>query len=321
MARPIRIEVPGALYHVIARGNERKAIFRDDLDRNHYLQRLVHYRGKFNFRLLAYCLMDNHVHLAVETGKAPLSRIMAGLQSSYTQYFNRRHGRVGHLFQGRYKAFLVEKDRYALALLRYIHENPVKAGVVRRANQYAWSSDRHYRAARGPEWMDSDRLLAMLGQGRAAALSGYRRLMLEEVQDPYEKARSWGQVVKGDESFAGHAYESAGDVLPIRRDLTLDAVIRLVSDAEGIDPKWLQRGRAHRESRARLMIAWAGREVAGISLARTAKRFRRDSSTVARGVSRLEQRMRGDRELRRRLEQVAKRLRKRPRAKNTTIQD
>jgi len=127
MARPVRVEFPGALYHVIVRGNERKAVFRDDRDRKDYLRRLAHYGRKLEFRVLAYCLMDNHVHLAIETGKTPLSRIMACLQSSYTQYFNRRHRRVGHLFQGRYKAWLVEKDFYALALLRYIHENPVKA--------------------------------------------------------------------------------------------------------------------------------------------------------------------------------------------------
>jgi REP element-mobilizing transposase RayT len=109
MARPTRIEFPGALYHVTARGNERKAVFRDDGDRAEYVRRLADYRESLGFRLLAYCLMDNHIHLAVETGQAPLSRIMARLHSSYTQYFNRRHRRVGHLFQGRYKAFLVER--------------------------------------------------------------------------------------------------------------------------------------------------------------------------------------------------------------------
>jgi len=132
MARPLRVELEGGLYHVIVRGNERRNVFRDDADRRRYLARLVFYVEKLSFRLVAYCLMDNHVHLAIERGKVPLSRIMAGLQSSYTQYFNRRHDRSGHLFQGRYKAFLVEKDRYALALVRYIHENPVKARVVER---------------------------------------------------------------------------------------------------------------------------------------------------------------------------------------------
>src|SRR5436309_10951023 len=105
--------------------------------------------------------MDNHVHLAIETGDAPLSRIMAGLQSSYTQAFNRRYRRVGHLFQGRYKAFLIEKDRYGLALLRYIHENPVKAGIVAAPQEYAWSSDRHYRRGKGFKCLDVDRLLSM----------------------------------------------------------------------------------------------------------------------------------------------------------------
>ncbi len=174
MARPLRIEVPGALYHVIVRGNERKAVFRDDSDREDYLRRLAHYREKFGFRLLEYCLMSNHVHLAIERGRDPLSRIMAGLQSSYTQYFNRRYDRSGHLFQGRYKAFLVEKDRYALALLRYIHENPVKARLVEKAEDFGWSSDRAYRRGRGPEWLDADRLLSMLGRGRSAAIREYR---------------------------------------------------------------------------------------------------------------------------------------------------
>ena len=164
VARPLRVEVAGGLYHVIVRGNERRNVFRDDADRSRYLTRLAFYREKFSFRVLAYCLMDNHVHLAIETGKIPLPRIMAGLQSSYTQYFNRRHERSGHLFQGRYKAFLVEKDRYALALLRYIHENPVKARVAEKAEDFGWSSDRAYR--RGPmvsgvnklEWdMEHDR--------------------------------------------------------------------------------------------------------------------------------------------------------------------
>src|SRR5215470_18014881 len=109
MARPPRLEATGVVYHVIARGNERRSIFRDDVDREKYLSRLAHYRERFEFKVLAFCLMDNHVHLALETGDEPLSRVMAGLQSSYTQAFNRRHRRVGHLFQGRYKAFIVDK--------------------------------------------------------------------------------------------------------------------------------------------------------------------------------------------------------------------
>src|SRR5712692_6666635 len=170
MARPPRLEFSGGVCHVVVRGNERAAVFRDDEDREKYLGRLAHYREKFGFRLLAFCLMGNHVHLAIRTAEFPLSRVMAGLQSSYTQWFNRRHKRAGHLFQGRYKAFLVQEDRYLLGLVRYIHENPVKARLVEKARDYPWSSDRHYRRGGGPEWLDPGDVLAMLGGRRRAAV-------------------------------------------------------------------------------------------------------------------------------------------------------
>src|SRR5713226_2807626 len=163
MARPPRLESPGAIYHVIVRGNERRAIFRDDDDRRQYLARLAHYRERYGFRLLAFCLMGNHAHLAVRTGRYPLSRVMAGLQSSYTQWFNRRYRRSGHLFLGRYKAFLVQEDPYLRVLVGYIHENPIRAQLVTEGRLFDWSSDRYYRKGRGPEWLDLDDFLAMLG--------------------------------------------------------------------------------------------------------------------------------------------------------------
>ena len=299
MARPLRVEFPGGLYHVIVRGNERKAVFRDDRDREDYLRRLAHYGQKLEFRVLAYCLMDNHVHLAIETGKARLSRIMACLQSSYTQYFNRRHHRVGHLFQGRYKGFLIEKDSYALALLRYIHENPVKAGIVATPQEYVWSSDRHYRRGRGQEWLDVDRLLPMLGRGRSAAIRGYRKLMREALEEPYEKVETWGQAVKGNEAFADRMLQAAGEPRVFRRNLTVEAVARRVAQAQEIGPRQMMtRGRGRAGSEARALTAWVGREVAGISIARTAKHFGRDTSSMARNVARLEERMTTMRDLR-----------------------
>lgn len=295
---------------MIVRGNERKAVFRDDADRIMYLARLTHYREKFGFRLLAYCLMDNHVHLAIETADAPLSRVMAGLQSSYTQYFNRRHARVGHLFQGRYKAFLVEKDRHALALLRYIHENPVKAGLVARAADHAWSSDRHYRRGKGPEWLDVDRLLAILGRGRLAATRAYRRLMREQLDEPYESLAAWGQAVKGDEAFANEAFRKVGELPVIRKNLTVEVIAREAARREGVDlAELMSRGQGRRGSRGRALSALAGREVAGISIARTAKYFRRDTSTMARSVGKLESLMRGDRQLRQSVEGLVRTLR------------
>jgi putative transposase len=176
MPRQPRIEVSGALYHVTARGNERKALFRDDSDRREYLARAALYREKFHFRLLAYCLMTNHVHLAIRAGDEPLCRIMARLHSSYAEWFNRRHNRVGHLFQGRYKAFLVQEDRRFHALVRYIHLNPVKARLVERAADYPWSSDQFLRRGRGPEWLDVDDLLGLLDATRRSAVQRYVEL-------------------------------------------------------------------------------------------------------------------------------------------------
>ena len=302
MARPLRVEISGGLYHVIARGNERKDIFRDDGDRLRYLDRLAHYREKFSFALLAYCLMDNHVHLAIETGEVPLSRIMAGLQSSYTQYFNRRHGRVGHLFQGRYKALLVEKDLYALALLRYIHENPSKAGVVAKPGHYRWSSDRYYRRGGGPDWLDLDRLLSMLGNRRSAAVRRYRQLMREEIEQPYEDVPSFGHAVKGEEAFADRVLQAIGEPPVVRRGLTVEAVAKTVSLREGIGLKRMKSLSRDRDvSRARLMVAWAGREVGRVSIAQTAKYFGRDTSTLAHGLERLEEAAKDDGRLKRRL--------------------
>lgn len=113
MPRPLRLDAAGGVYHVVARGNERKSIFRDDVDRRDYLDRLAACRDRFDFRVYAYCLMGNHVHLALERGSVSLSRIVLSLHSFHSQRFNRRHGRVGHLFQGRFRSFLVEKDTYS----------------------------------------------------------------------------------------------------------------------------------------------------------------------------------------------------------------
>ncbi len=309
--------MPGGLYHVMVRGNERKDIFRDDADRLRYLDRLAHYREKFGFRLLAYCLMDNHAHLVIEAGLNPLSRVMAGLQSSYTQYFNRRHSRVGHLFQGRYKAFLVERDVYALALLRYVHANPVEAGMVESPARYRWSSDQWYRSGRGPEWIDLDRVLPMLGSRRSVAVRRYRRLMREEVEDPYEEAPAFAQAVKGDEKFADKILRSAGEPPVLRRGLTVERVAREAGLLEGVGLESMRGlSRGHRVSRARLMVAWAGRQVGGISVARTARYFVRDTSTLARGLERLNQAALSDPSLRRRLQQLRRRL-----SNNTTSQD
>jgi putative transposase len=308
MARRPRVEVTGALYHVLARGNERRPIFRDNADREQYLSRLAHYRERFGFELLAYCLMDNHVHLALEMGKVPVSRIMLALQSSYTQWFNRRHDRVGHLFQGRYKAFLVEKDRYFQALLRYIHRNPVEAGVAARPDTYRWSSDRAYRGGKAPEWLDVDRGMSLLAGSRAAAVARYRQLM-GESGEPYDTVHSVGQIVKGNEVFARRMLEKSDDVELFRRSLRVEAVARRVAAELELDLPYLRSPSRRRDaSRARAIVGHLAKTFAGIPYVRTAKYFHRDGSTLTRDIRAFESALQQSPELRRRVSDLAARL-------------
>ncbi|MGH7874078.1 MAG: transposase [Candidatus Binatia bacterium] len=148
MARPLRIEYQGAHYHVTSRGNERKAIFRGDPDRENFVELIRRAVDQFDLRLHAYVLMDNHYHLLLETRRAGLNRALRYLNGVYTQAFNRRHHRVGHLFQGRYKAILIEKESYLLDLSRYIHLNPWRVKESNDPVKYPWSSLGSYVGAR-----------------------------------------------------------------------------------------------------------------------------------------------------------------------------
>jgi len=306
MPRPPRLEFPGAVYHVTARGNERRAIFRDDRDREAYLAGLAHYRRKFGFRLLAYCLMTNHVHLAIRTGAAPLSRIMAGIQSRYAQRFNRRHARVGHLFQGRYKSSLVQEDRYLMAVIRYIHRNPVRAGLTRNASQYPWSSDRYLRTARGPTWLDIDETLSALGQSRRSAAVRYVAL----IDGPSENdLRTIAHAVVGDEAFVLSRFAAADEPEPPIRGLTEDRVLRAVALDTGLAVQDLvgpRRGGS--VASARCLAAYLARRLGHISVRRMARRLGRDDSGFTRPLARLEARLGTDDFLRNQIDRLTQRL-------------
>jgi len=202
MARPLRLEYPGALYHVTSRGNARQNIVLDDRDRALFLDRLAHVIDRFGWRCHAYCLMDNHYHLVIETPQPNLSRGMRQLNGVFTQRINRRHGRVGHLFQGRFKAILVERESYLLELCRYVVLNPIRAGMVTHLERYHWSS---YPATRGlvecPGWFSPDWVLRQFGARRANAQRRYAEFVAEGrgLPSPWSAVR--GQALLGSESF------------------------------------------------------------------------------------------------------------------------
>jgi REP element-mobilizing transposase RayT len=202
MSRPLRIEFANALYHVTSRGDRREDIFDDDVDRHNFLDTLAQVVDQFNWICHAYCLMDNHYHLLIQTPDGNLSKGMRQLNGVYTQTSNRRHGRVGHLFQGRFKAILVDSDAYLLELSRYIVLNPVRAGMLKRVAQWPWSS---YRAcvglAEAPDWLAVDGILAQFAKRRSLAQERYAQFVAEGVNAPSPWAQLKGQVFLGDEGF------------------------------------------------------------------------------------------------------------------------
>jgi REP element-mobilizing transposase RayT len=204
MARPLRLEFPGALYHVTSRGNGREDIYLSDDDRQAWLDTLGAVCKRFNWVCHAYCLMGNHYHLLIETPDANLSKGMRQLNGVYTQNFNRTHDRVGHVFQGRFKGILVDKDSYLLELARYIVLNPLRAKMVKRVEQWRWSS---YRATCGqvtpPSWLYSDAILAQFSPRRANAIAKYVSFVHDGKGLPSVWGQVQGQIYLGSERFVG----------------------------------------------------------------------------------------------------------------------
>jgi REP element-mobilizing transposase RayT len=202
MVRPLRIEFPGAAYHVTSRGNAKQDIFIDDEDRGSFLDLLSIVVERFNWLCHAYCLMGNHYHLLIETLDGNLSKGMRELNGVYTQGFNQRHRRVGHLYQGRYKAILVEKDNHLMSLCRYVVLNPLRVGLVEKPEQWRWSS---YRATIGlvkrPSFLTADWILSQFDGKKRVAMVKYRRCVMEGIdkESPWETLK--GQIYYGSEEF------------------------------------------------------------------------------------------------------------------------
>ena len=215
MARPLRLEFPGAVYHVTSRGNRREPIFLDNDDRQRFLGLLQRVTGRFGWLCFAYCLMNNHYHLLIETPRANLALGMQTLNSAYAQSFNARHGCVGHVLQGRYGAILVEQEGHLLEVARYVVLNPVRACFVRHPGEWLWSS---YRATAGhvgsPRFLASETLLGHFGTSRARARY---RLFVEDGAGRNPWTALHGGLYLGSEEFA-RRHAPAAHVLPeIRR--------------------------------------------------------------------------------------------------------
>lgn len=256
MSRPLRLEFKGAFYHVMSRGNERRSVFQDDEDRRFFLELLKESAERWDIRIHAYALMGNHFHLFLEAKAGLLSLPMRHINGVYTQNFNRKYHRVGHLFQGRFKALLVDKDAYLLILSRYIHQNPVKAKLVARAEEYPWSS---YRSFLGlvpvPPWLEIQETLNEFADHPDRQRRAYREFVeVEQKFDPLKQAL--GQLVLGSEHFLKTVRDRLSKTLVLshehsqqkafRPKVSFDKIIEHICLAFGITKEGLLGGRSAR---------------------------------------------------------------------------
>lgn len=258
MARQLRIEYEGAFYHVTSRGNRREQIFWDDHDRLAFKKILTRTKERYGYLLHAYVLMDNHYHLLIETPHANIKQIMQNINTSYTVYVNRRHNRVGHLFQGRYKAFIVDKESYLLELGRYLHLNPVRAGMVIMPGEYQWSSYADY--LRGSKGMltDTDDTLFAFSKRRAVAVEKHKGFVERESTEKSPLQGAEGSIVGGEDfkhNLLKHVKGIADttelpDIKRIESKYTIEDIVRAVARYYGTtEDNLIKRKRAWRRQR------------------------------------------------------------------------
>jgi REP element-mobilizing transposase RayT len=277
MARPLRVEYPGAFYHVINRANGRELIFIDQRDREKFLQYLEIATERFGPIVHTYCLMDNHYHLLVETPQPNLSMTMHWLNVSYATYFNRKRRRHGHLFQGRFKAILIDADAYLKQLSRYIHLNPVRAAMVTGPDLYQWSSYSAFIGKKKPaEFLETSWLLSNFGKSKKVAQKNYRQFVegvdINSLKNPSKQLR--GGFILGDSDFVNWVKDT---FLTVRKDegeipqlkklkprIAPEMVVGQVAEAFGCGTeKILAKGL--KRNRAREVAIYLARDVCGLS--------------------------------------------------------
>ncbi len=304
MARRPRIFGEGLVYHVIARGNHRQPTFLHAEDYQGYLERLARYRRQFAVVLYAYCLMPNHVHLLLQTGEPPLARFMQGVQQTYTQYFNRVHGKVGHLFQGRYKAIVCEKDTYLIALIRYIHANPVRAGLVRRLQEYPYSGHGIYLSGRPTDVLDPRPGLRLFG-GAAA----YQRFCQEGLGEGHrdEYYQILDQRFLGPEEFGARLGSQERPLSRPKGRRTLNQTLKTIAAHLNVSPGVLKGpDRGWRIAKLRTLTAYTLVRRAGFPITEVAVVLGRDITTVSASLSRFSRASETVPGVRRELQRLAK---------------
>jgi putative transposase len=310
MARPLRIEYEGAFYHVTARGNERKEIYKNDRDREKFLEYLASAVERYKAKIHVYCLMSNHYHMLIETPSGNLSQIMRHVNGSYTAYFNAKRDRSGHLFQGRYKAILVDKDAYAGELSRYIHLNPVRAGMTEDPEEYEWSSYRAYiRKSRTRKWLTEEFILGYFGDREQAARKCYQEFINALIGKEYVSplGEAVGGCILGRRGFVEKIKELYLGETKITRDLPAVREIKSgPSFAEIRESVKVVMGENERDFKKTALFI--SHRFSGKSLREIGKEYGISESGVSQASSRFGKTMDSDRSLAKKVQKISERL-------------
>jgi putative transposase len=307
MRKP-RIYYPGAVYHVVLRGNAGQNVFFTEKDKKHFYRLLDEGQEKYGHLIHAFCLMANHIHLVLQVGNVPLSRILQNISQRYTMWVNRQRKRMGHLFQGRYKAILVDADTYLLELVRYIHLNPVRAKIVKAPGVYHWSSYNAYLGRESFPWLTTDWVLEQFSKRKAIARKTFEAFVYagigeERRQDFHSGTRNDG--ILGNQEFYEKVHRVARD--RVERRVKLEEIIKRVCDAYGVsEGELLSQGKQRGPAKARAMVCWLVRETSYLSLSDLSKKLRRDISGLSIAARRLEERSRMDERLAARMVELKK---------------
>jgi len=289
MPRRLRLHVPDGIYHVVLRGNGRQAIFFDPDDRQRWEAYIQDGLERYQHRVHAYCWMTNHVHLAVQAGVMPLSQFVAFVASQYARSTNKKLERSGHLFERRYRAILVQSDRYLMELVRYIHFNPARASMVDNLADYAWSSHAVYRGARCPTWLTVDAVLSLFGTSGRTAREGYLKFMRQaQPEHTVHLLRNGGDDdsrVLGEKAWQ---HDVAAGICKCTITASLNDIVQAICIQHDVaEAELASRSRARTYSRIRAEIALAAFEQGVATVTEVARRFNRSQPALSRAMQRL----------------------------------
>lgn len=311
MARRRRNSFPGAMYHVMLRGNNGQNIFTSDEERCTFCLLLQQGTERYGHRILAFCFMSNHVHLAIQLSDVPLSKICQNLAFRYTRFYNWRHKTIGHLFQGRFKSIMVDSRLYLKELIRYIHLNPVRAYLTENPLDYKWSSHQAYLMKQEYTWLARDEGLRLFGDFQQEAAIQFEQFVLSGIgqSDEIDFKRGMAQGIVGDDVFIKQVEQANLDSVVKPLTMDLKSLVSVVTNWYGVSSEiLLTPGIERKPAHIRAVIAFLARNIKGVSLRELADFCGRADNSMSQAATRLEVRMRNNDELVTEIENLKKAL-------------